>query len=271
MPALMASGVREPLSLASGLHLHPTEFDIPAINGVRYLPWLRRPDYLATEDGEIIGPTGRVLRSRPNPVNGYLIVAVMVGGRARTLPVHVIVAEAWHGPRPPSHQVAHGIGGPTDNRPSNIRWATPRENAADKRLHGTETRGERNGAAQLTEAAVLTIRCEFAASRATQAALAQRFGVEPSTIALITRGKRWAHAGGPIVADATERRARRGEAHRNARLTANDVRAIRRSYAAREATQEALGARYAVGRSTIAAVVAGRTWGHVSDDPPRDV
>lgn len=244
----------------------PTSMDLPVIDGVRYLPWPRRPEYLATEDGAIIGPSGKVLRSRPSPSNGYLIVAVMVGGRAWTVPVHVIVAESWRGPRPPGYQVAHGRGGSSDNRPVNIRWATPGQNAADKVLHGTDPRGERNGAARLTAAQVVAMREEYAARRATQAELAQRYGITRSAAALITRGQRWAHAGGPIVLDASDRRARRGEDAHRARLTADDVLAIRRAYAAGGATQEALAACYGVSRGTIAGVVTGRTWAHLPAD-----
>ncbi|WP_208609489.1 HNH endonuclease signature motif containing protein [Streptomyces atriruber] len=54
---------------------------------------------------------------------------------------HFLVCVAFHGPRPTaSHQVAHGDGDPTNNRPCNLRWATPAENSAGAVRHGTAGR-----------------------------------------------------------------------------------------------------------------------------------
>jgi hypothetical protein len=52
--------------------------------------------------------------------------------------VHVLVAEAFHGPRPIGYEVRHLNGNAHDNRASNLAWGTPAENAQDKRLHGTD-------------------------------------------------------------------------------------------------------------------------------------
>jgi hypothetical protein len=55
----------------------------------------------------------------------------------------------------------------------------------------------------------------------------------------------------------------RGEAQRNARLTAAAVRDIRTRYARREAKPGALAAEYGMGRSTIWRVIRREAWRHL--------
>jgi hypothetical protein len=92
------------------------------------------PGLVISDDGRIQGPSGRwykpaVSGGRPHPHFQYC---------GRTLAVHVVVCTAFHGSRPsPVHQAAHRNGVPTDNRAANIRWATPKENQADRERHGT--------------------------------------------------------------------------------------------------------------------------------------
>lgn len=47
--------------------------------------------------------------------------------------VHVAVCIAWHGPKPsPDHQVDHIDRNRHNNRPENLRWVTPEENAENR-------------------------------------------------------------------------------------------------------------------------------------------
>lgn len=62
--------------------------------------------------------------------------------------------------------------------------------------------------------------------------------------------------------------ARHGEAHRFARLTETDVRAIWAALLNREATFAELGARYGVSAGTIQQLREGRAWKHVTRDLP---
>jgi predicted DNA-binding protein (UPF0251 family) len=55
-----------------------------------------------------------------------------------------------------------------------------------------------------------------------------------------------------------------GEEHGRALVTEEDVRTIRRLVAAKEATQQALAARYGVSRGTISAIVTRQNWKHVA-------
>lgn len=76
--------------------------------------------------------------------------------------LHAVVCEAFHGPRPSGHQVAHNNGNRLDNRAENLRWATPTENALDKEMHGTGNKGVKHAMAKLSEDDVRRIRsrCE---------------------------------------------------------------------------------------------------------------
>lgn len=58
------------------------------------------------------------------------------GARTRKR-VHVLVALAFHGPRPIGMQVRHLNGNHTDNRAVNLCYGTPSENQYDRVDHGT--------------------------------------------------------------------------------------------------------------------------------------
>ena len=102
--------------------------------------------------------------------------------------VHVLVALAFHGERPEGHQAAHRDDDKTNNRPGNLRWATPLENHADMVVSGTHAKGEGHGMSKLTAADVLMIR---EVDGETRKALAERFGVDVSTIRRVLNRRTW--------------------------------------------------------------------------------
>jgi hypothetical protein len=103
--------------------------------------------------------------------------------------VHVLVTLAFHGERPEGHQAAHGDDDKKNNRPGNLRWATPLENHADMVASGTHAKGEGHGMSKLTAADVLMIR---EVDGETHKALAGRFGVDVSTIRRVLNRRTWA-------------------------------------------------------------------------------
>lgn len=70
----------------------------------------------------------------------YQKVSFSESGRVTTHSVHVLVALAFHGPRPAGLHVCHGRRGSLDNRPSNLRYGTPADNARDTVEHGMHFR-----------------------------------------------------------------------------------------------------------------------------------
>lgn len=108
---------------------------------------------------------------RPSPnYSGYQVITL--GAHRKQYRVHVLVLEAFVGPRPPGMQGCHNNGDRADNRLENLRWDTPKGNIADRRSFG----GELNPRAKLTDAQrAEVIRRRLAGE--TAAALGREFGV----------------------------------------------------------------------------------------------
>ena len=158
-------------------------------------------DYAVTHDGRVISykrPRPRELKLAPR--GRYLAFCACPSDgseRQRTLSVHVMIALVFIGPCPSGYQVAHNNGDRLDNRAENIRYATPAENQADRIAHGTSNRGERHGAAKLTDQDVLEIRKLYAAGGVILRALSERFGVSVASIGYIVNRQTWKHLGDP--------------------------------------------------------------------------
>lgn len=88
--------------------------------------------------------TGRILRPYRNPRFGYMSVKLSRAGRTKGFTIYQLVCLAFHGPKPtPRHEVAHWDGSKTNDRATNLRWATKKENEQDKLRHGTSRLGKR--------------------------------------------------------------------------------------------------------------------------------
>lgn len=135
----------------------------------------------------------RLKKTHPNSV-GYLAVTLQKpdGNRCSSYHVHALVAAAFLGPRPAGMQVAHADGNRANSRLDNLRYATPLENAADKRIHGTQPVGEQNARHKLTDGDVRSIRA-LRKQGALQRELAARFGVSISAIQFVLNRRNWSH------------------------------------------------------------------------------
>jgi hypothetical protein len=124
---------------------------------------------------------------------GYLTVVLQADlGKSQPYAVHRLVASAFLGPRPSGKQVAHRDGDRMNAQLDNLRYATPLENAQDKRIHGTDTPGERNGTHKLTEVEVRQIRARYEAGER-QKDLALAYGVCQQSISNVVRRIHWTH------------------------------------------------------------------------------
>lgn len=122
---------------------------------------------------------------------GYRYVTLRgADGSKKAFAVHRLVLEAFHGPCPEGKQVAHFDGDPSNNHISNLRWASAKENIADRTRHGRTATGENNGSARLDKQSVNTIKrmkeCGFSAYETARLAC-----VSPSTIQAIWDGETW--------------------------------------------------------------------------------
>lgn len=114
--------------------------------------------------------------------------------------LHHLVAEAFIGPRPVGYQVAHGDGDPKNASLANLRYATPTENAADKKRHGTHRFRETHPQAKLTESQVADIRARLSRGEKQQS-IADLHGVSRNCVSSIAIGKSWAE--GPALTGPT--------------------------------------------------------------------
>ena len=94
----------------------------------------------------------------PTYENGYVVATLMKDRRPIRKGMHVVVCEAFIGPRPTGNVAAHGNGVRDDNRLENLRWASNSENEADKTAHGTDLRGSRHHQVILSPSDVREIR-----------------------------------------------------------------------------------------------------------------
>lgn len=144
------------------------------------------PRYMVDSDGNVYGP--RTLLKPSRRVQGrYQIVTI----RQKGYYVHRLVAEAFHENPEGKSDVAHTDNNGLNNSADNLRWATVRENMADKYRHGTDTRGSKHCCAKLTQEQVEYIRSMKGAYWGVQMDLARQFGVTDSTINTIMHGKHW--------------------------------------------------------------------------------
>ena len=89
----------------------------------------------------------------------------------------------------PRNNAAHNCGNPSCVNPAHLRWATHKENMGDKRIHGTENIGERNGKTSITEEDVRAIR----SAAPDLSVLMEEYGLSKHGISKIRGGKRWGH------------------------------------------------------------------------------
>lgn len=95
--------------------------------------------------------------------------------------LHRLIAEAFHG-APQAGQVCRHLDGDRSfNRPENLCWGTPSDNAQDKVLHGTAPGGANNGNAKLTFDQVKTMRRIRETERSSYHKIAKKFGVSSMT------------------------------------------------------------------------------------------
>lgn len=132
---------------------------------------------------------GRVL-SPLNHTGGYLRVCLWRDGVMYQRFIHDLVLCAFAGPRPPGAQGAHGDGSRDNNAASNLRWASPRENQADREAHGTSSRGRPRPVNSLNARLVAALRAEHeSGSNITQ--LAKQFGLPRTTAADVVNRRTW--------------------------------------------------------------------------------
>ena len=126
---------------------------------------------------------------------GYVKFTLCEGKTRQQKNAHVLVLEAFVGPRPgayPAVHARHKNGRKADNRATNLTWGSALQNNHDKLNHGTMLRGSQVGTSKLTEAQVRTI----LKKREPAATAAARYGVSENHIYSVRSGRCWKHMQG---------------------------------------------------------------------------
>jgi hypothetical protein len=160
--------------------------------------------FSASEHGDIrrekIGLNGRRPRVLGQTLEstGYKSVSISPGdGTQAQMSAHRLVCLAFHGlPPTPEHQVAHRDGTRTNNAALNLRWATPVENAADRRAHGRDRFGADVPTARLRDDHIRLI-FGLAAAGTQQREIASLFGVHQASVYRALHRMTWKHVSLP--------------------------------------------------------------------------
>lgn len=153
----------------------------------------RFPQYEFLASGEIIS----LLHKAPRKLAGmkcgnYLAVSLKCkNGTREKIYIHRAIAEAFHGPCPDGMECRHLNGDSSDNRPSNLKWGTRRENARDRITHDTASIGERHGQAKLTAKNVSEMRRIRSETGKSFREIADDFGVSTMTAHRAITGSLW--------------------------------------------------------------------------------
>lgn len=164
------------------------------------------PDYMIGNDGSVWtclvrvghhqglrfvrGSTWAIMKSRPNNTGHRTI---KLRGRCHVL-VHKLVLVTFHGPQPKGTQARHFPDrDPANNQARNLSWTTPKQNQADRFVHGTECRGQSHPLAILDDDKVREIRSRYAKGDISSAALGKEYGVCGGTVLAIAKRRLWKH------------------------------------------------------------------------------
>lgn len=134
--------------------------------------------------------SSRRVRATRTHRDGHIQVTLHKDGTRKTFYVHVLVLEAFVGPRPKGYQTCHNDGDPSNNCVYNLRWDTQASNYNDRRKHGCCNSGERHGKARLTCEDVREIRRRVGRGE-TQQKVADYFKTRQNRISEIVNYKTW--------------------------------------------------------------------------------
>lgn len=162
--------------------------------------WKKVPDFPKYEVSSLgrvrrcVGGTstyaGKILKPKMHRF-GYPRVTLRENNVPRDFEVSRLMALVFLGKPPTSkHQAAHNDGNPKNNVLGNIRWATPKENNADKFRHGTAPIGSNNGMSKITERDAIKIRALRKRGLKLKE-IGDKFGLSFQAISKIVNNQRW--------------------------------------------------------------------------------
>ena len=177
---------------------------VPKTRGVEYRLVEEYPGYAVGDDGSI---WSKHRRGHPGGIgdewcklipsvdrDGYRKIELRNGWQTKRFGVAALVLIAFIGSRPKGMLATHWNGSRNDDRLENLRWATAKENSADKKRHGTNraTFGENHPFAKLNNEIVVQIRSKAARGVSTRE-ICREFQLTRTQVRRIVNRQRWSH------------------------------------------------------------------------------
>lgn len=207
--------------------------------------------YLVSINGEVSNmDTQRILELNEDQ-NGYITVN-LYDPEKRTVRVHRLVAEVFVANPDNKPVVNHLNGIKSDNRYTNLVWATSTENLQHAYDTGLKSKGSELSWSKLTESDVEQIKLMFIAGNRS-CDIARQFGIAEGSVSNIKKGRAWKHVRPDLVwAEGARLKSTR-------KLSAEDIPSIRQNFA--DGLSDAdIAAEYGVNRGTIWQIRAGKNW-----------
>ena len=143
-----------------------------------------RRDYLVSNTGKVVSLfSGSPKEMRSHAVgSGYLGVSIC-RSPSRNCYVHILVAEAFIGPRPRGHEVNHRDGNKLNNHVDNLEYVTRSENCLHAYRLGLRDSGFPR---KITDRQIVAIQ-ELSKLKMNSRLISEIFGVSPSAIRLLLK------------------------------------------------------------------------------------
>jgi hypothetical protein len=183
-----------------GAMVMPQDHSTSTIVTERWLAIVGRPGYEVSDLGRhrsykrmgdnrhgVFAASPKTLKGTVDKASGYVRVDF---GRStsdrRNAHLHVLILEAFVGPRPPGMEGCHYDGNPGNNRLDNLRWDYASSNQLDRHRHGTMYH------ARLTPQDIPNIWARLVAGQQ-PTEIARDYGVTSWSVSFIKRGTSWSH------------------------------------------------------------------------------
>lgn len=149
--------------------------------------------YSVSERGQVWSYlSGKWLKAHPTNLGYMRVVLYNEETQAKSIEVHVLVLEAFVGPRPRGLLGLHRDDNGHNNWLDNLYWGTFQDQETDRVRNGGRVRGETNGNAKLTGLDVLDMRKRHLEGESVQG-IADLFGVSWRAARNAITGQTWSH------------------------------------------------------------------------------
>lgn len=184
--------------------------ELPRLDGVSFRHIGQFPGYCVGDNGSILSclktkgqgkgkgvfsylsDEWKDLKPKRKPT-GHSSVTLFRNGKRNLRYVHQIVLEEFVGPCPDGMQGCHFPDrDAANNRLTNLRWDTPKGNAADRDAHGTTISGTKVYGCKLDEGGVQKV-FDLSVQGLSQRKIAAVVGISQVGVGKILRGENWRH------------------------------------------------------------------------------